>query len=413
MKTVWIINQYITTPEIEGDGYRHYYFAKELKDKGYDCVLITSSFSHLPFRHNKFVGLYKFVNKGVKTLILKGNKYGRSQGVGRILSWIIYSLNLLILPLIPKRKLPRPDVIVLSSLPLLPILNIVLFKAIFYPKVKIVFEIRDLWPLSAVDLGGYSKSNPFIRFLSYLEKLSYRKADLIISVLPRADLHIREVLGHGNFRYVWLTNGYSIPESKGKLELSEVLDVKIRDTDFNIGYAGTLVIANPLDTVIEVVGNHNDRSIHLYILGGGPERDRILKLSDNYDNVHVLDRIPKKYVPSFLEKMDLLFMGKGGKGSSIYKYGTSQLKTFDYFYARKPIIQALNSDENPVTYSGAGYVIEPENSQQLIERIDYFRKLSKAELDNYGSKGYDYLLENCTYRQISKRFKSELDSLFT
>lgn len=411
MKNIWIINQYITSPDIDGDGYRHYYIAKKLKEKGYDCTLITSSFSHAPYRHTKVKGLYKFVNKDIKTLVLRGNKYKKSHGKGRILSWILFSINLMILPFLSKSKASKPDVILLSSLPLLPIINIILFKKLFYPKTKLVFEIRDLWPMSAIEFGNYSEKNFFIKILAYLEKLAYRKSDLIISVIPRADLHIKEVLGHGNFNYEWITNGYKIPESNEIFDLNEVLDITIEPTNFNIGYAGTLVIANPLDTIIEVVGNHSNKKLQLYILGGGPERERIIAIAEQYDNVHVLNRIPKKYVSSFLSQMDVLFMGKGTKETKAYKFGTSQLKTFDYFFAKKPIIQALNSNENPVTYSGAGYVIEPENEEQLQEKLNYFLSLDQEKLREYGMNGYNYLLENSTYDIISNKLDNALSRL--
>ncbi|TMU55047.1 glycosyltransferase family 4 protein [Flagellimonas algicola] len=413
MKQVWIINQYITSPDIEGDGYRHYYVAKELAEKGYDTTLITSSFSHAPYRHTKIKGLYKLVNKDVRTLVLKGNKYGKSQGLGRIISWIVFVIQLMCLPLISRNKIPRPDIIVLSSLPLLPILNVILFKALFYRKVKIVFEIRDLWPLSAIELGNYSKRNAFIGFLSYLEKKAYQNADFIISVIPRADIHIKEVLTHEKFKFRWITNGFKIPSSSRKLELSDVCDTSINTNDFNIGYAGTLVVANPLDTIIQVVGNHENKQINLFILGGGPEKERIVKLGKDYPNIHVLDRIPKKYVQSFLSQMDLLFMGKGTKNTTIYKFGTSQLKTFDYFFAKKPIIQALNSSENPVTYSNSGYVVEPENDVELKEKIDYFIGMGKDGRNSYGNRGYEYLIANCTYKIIGERFAEVFDELMT
>jgi hypothetical protein len=102
--------------------------------------------------------------------------------------------------------------------------------------------------------------------------------------------------------------------------------------------------------------------------------------------------------------MDVLFMGKGTNKTNLYNYGTSQLKTFDYFYAKKPIIQALSSDENPVTYAHAGYVVPPEDEEKMIERIEYFRQLSPAEREEYGQRGYDYLLRNCTYEQITELY---------
>ncbi|MGB5553846.1 MAG: glycosyltransferase family 4 protein [Flavobacteriaceae bacterium] len=348
MKNIWFINQYITSPDIEGEGYRHYYIAKNMVKQGYNVTLFTSSFSHAPYRHNKIKGLYKFVDKEIKTLILRGNTYSNN-GIGRMMSWIWFCLGLFLVPFISRKKIKVPDVIVLSSIPILPILNIVLMKWLFYPKAKFVFEVRDIWPLTIVELGAYSEKNLFVRFLAYLERLSYKKADLIVSVIPKADRHIKTVLGHDNFKFEWITNGYEIPKGATNLNLKDVVDIDISPSTFNIGYAGTLVTANPLDTLIKVIGTHPDKRLQLYILGWGPEKEHIIEISKPYTNIHLMDRIPKDYVPEFLKRMDLLFMGKGTKETTIYKFGTSQLKTFDYFFAKKPIIQALNSHEDPVT----------------------------------------------------------------
>lgn len=410
-KNIWFINQYITTPEIEGEGYRHYYIAKYLKaGTDFTPLLITGSFAHAPYRHNRFWGVYKYVGHDVPTLILKVNKYRASGGIGRILNWVLFTLNLFLLPFLSKKKVPKPDVIILSSLPILPVLNLFFFK-LLYPRCKLVFEIRDLWPLSAIEFGGYGKGNLFIRFLEILEKWAYTNSDLIISVLPRADLHIQQILNHSNFNYQWITNGFSLSEDNSNINLEDVISTEIAKDDFKVAYAGTLVMANPLDTVIRVILKSQKKNLKLYILGGGPEKERLQQLANGSEKVIFIDKIPKRYVAAFLKKMDLLYMGKGFKNSKVYEYGTSQLKTFDYFNAKKPIIQALSSKENPVTYSGAGYVVEPENENQLMQKLVYFISLDEKKLREYGIKGYDYLMKNCTYEVISRKFHLALRTL--
>ena len=54
-------------------------------------------------------------------------------------------LNEDVIAFISKKKVPKPDVIILSSLPILPVINLMFFK-LLYPRCKLVFEIRDLWP---------------------------------------------------------------------------------------------------------------------------------------------------------------------------------------------------------------------------------------------------------------------------
>ena len=47
-----------------------------------------------------------------------------------------------------------------------------------------VYEIRDIWPQSLVDMGGISRLHPIYWHFRALERLAFRHADGIISVLP-------------------------------------------------------------------------------------------------------------------------------------------------------------------------------------------------------------------------------------
>ena len=91
--------------------------------------------------------------------------------------------------LFPKKKLDKPDIIIVSSISLLPILYAVFYK-ISHPKCKFILEIRDIWPLTLIEVGNYSRKNIFIRFLTWIEKLGYRKADYITSLLKGTNEHI-------------------------------------------------------------------------------------------------------------------------------------------------------------------------------------------------------------------------------
>ena len=46
IKTIWIINQYASTPETSMGG-RHYYLAKELSKRGYSVYVVAASYTHL------------------------------------------------------------------------------------------------------------------------------------------------------------------------------------------------------------------------------------------------------------------------------------------------------------------------------------------------------------------------------
>ena len=54
-----------------------------------------------------------------------------------------------------------------------------------------------------MELGGYSKKHPFIQIMQKAENDCYRYVDTVVSMLPKAEEHMREHgLGKGKFHYV-------------------------------------------------------------------------------------------------------------------------------------------------------------------------------------------------------------------
>ncbi len=400
-KNIWIINQYLTTPELNGDGYRHYYLAKEFKKKGFDTTLITSSFSHIPSKNISFKGLFKILDNDIRTLVIKGNRYSNSKGIYRVLSWFVFCFLLLF---IPKKKIPKPDYIVVSSMSLLPVLNVVYYFKKKYPKAKFILEIRDIWPLTIVELGGYSEKNIFVKFLAWVERLGYSNADHIVSVLINANIHIRNVLEHNEFKYSWISNGYYLDSSLGTENINKYLDDKIPKDKFIIGYAGTLGKANAMEFLVKAMQDLPN-NICLCILGGGNEKERLMKMT-NSKNIIFLDKVPKSQVLPFLNSCDLLYIG--WHNSKIYNYGISAQKTFDYMYSSKPILMSGDFLDNSISRGKCGFVIPAENTDEIKKSLVSISKMDKRELLELGDSGKAYLLENFTYDLLAKKYISEV-----
>ena len=71
----------------------------------------------------------------------------------------------------------KPDAILYSSPALVGFLG-VKYLSNEYPDARLVFEVRDIWPLTLVELGGYSPKHPFIRLLQWIEDKAYRDSDI-------------------------------------------------------------------------------------------------------------------------------------------------------------------------------------------------------------------------------------------
>lgn len=398
-KNVWLINQYLTTPELNGDGHRHYYLAKEWQKKGYDVTLITSSYSHIGKRDNHLKGFFKTFENEIRTVLIKGNKYNNTNGFSRMLSWVFFSLLLFFLP---TKKLPKPDIIIVSSISLLPILNVHLFFKRKFKKSKFILEIRDIWPLSIMEIGNYSSKNILIKFLSYVEKLGYRNADHIVSLLMDANIHIASVIGHSNFKYTWVSNGYKLEDESYYLPISDDLKNKIPLNKFIVGYAGALGAANAMETIIDVFKDIDNENIALCLLGSGNEKERLIERAQNSSKIFFFDAVNKNRVQSFLKECDILFFSS--KNLNIYKFGISANKTFDYMYAAKPIILSAPTKNNAIEIAGCGSVIPAENPIELKNRIlEYYNK-PLNERKSIGKKGKDFLISNFTYEILSQKY---------
>ena len=96
--------------------------------------------------------------------------YKKTYSIRRVLSWLDFELKTLLLR---KSALIDADYVIASSLSILSIIGYIYSRRL---AAKFVFEVRDIWPLTLVDEGGFSQNNPIIRLLGYLEKFGYEKS---------------------------------------------------------------------------------------------------------------------------------------------------------------------------------------------------------------------------------------------
>ena len=150
---------------------RHFYISKHLVDLGHDVKVYLSDSNH---QLSKMPASYVDMQDGVEVEWIKTLKYQKAYGIKRILSWFDFEWKL---RKRLKRITKRPDVVIVSSLSLLSILNGIWLKKKY--TCKLIFEVRDIWPLVLTRISSISEYNPFYMFLARIEKKGYQKSDLI------------------------------------------------------------------------------------------------------------------------------------------------------------------------------------------------------------------------------------------
>jgi glycosyltransferase involved in cell wall biosynthesis len=397
---IWIINQYAGSP-LHGMNFRSYYLGKELLKDDYEVTIFSGSFSHLFSSPPQVSSMFtKELIDGMNYIWIKLPHYGTSKSFKRLFSMLVFSFKLLFFN---PFSLKKPDVIIISSLSLFPILNAYLWSKIL--KTKLIFEVRDIWPLTLVELGNVSPYNPLVLFLSLLEKFGYKKADYVVSLLPKAKEHmITRGLSAHKFRYI--PNGINLEELQNPQPLQKEVIRQIPRDKFIVGYAGTLGIANALEYFLDaahLLQKHSN--IHFVLVGNGSEKEHLITYAKKYNlkNITFIEAIAKKQIQTMLQYFTICYIG--WHHYPLYRFGISANKLYDYMYAQKPIIHSVDAGNNPVEEAECGITVAPEAPQEIADAVMKLYHLTQKERDVLGSKAKAYVLQYHSYAALADKYK--------
>lgn len=403
-KTIWIINQYASTPET-GAGGRPYYFAKSLAKLGYNVYLVGAAFTHLLREPPVFEKNFKVeeVEENFNFVWVKMPPYAEAHSKKRIANWFSFAWKITKL----KDLLPKPNVILYSSPSLVGYLGAE--KLAKDLSVPLAFEVRDIWPLTLCEIGGYSESHPFIRLLQWIEDRAYKNADYVLSNLKNSYEHM-QARGMKPEKFAWVPNGFLKEEVEGATALEQQTLDQLPKDKFIVGYAGTLGIANALDFFIKAASQLKEYpDIAFVLVGQGKLKSALQKqVTDlNLNNVYFVDPIPKKQVQSLLRLFDVCYIGL--TKDPLFRFGVSPNKLFDYLYAGKPILYAIDSGRyTPVADANAGIQVEPENDQQIVQAVLKFYQMAPEERRVIGDNGHQEAIHSYEYGSLTQKLASIL-----
>ncbi|WP_347175230.1 glycosyltransferase family 4 protein [Polaribacter uvawellassae] len=398
-KIIWVLNMTAGKPD-SGWGERHYYFSKYWIKKGYDIKIVSGSYNHLfhnqPKTNPKENFTYEKVEDGITFCWVKIPKYDGGS-IFKLWSMIVFAYRILFLSI---KKLGKPEIILVSSMPIFPILSGWYLKKKHKAK-QLIFEIRDLWPLTPMYLKGYSKYHPMVLVMAWVEKFGYKKADKIVSLLPNAGSYINKI-SKDESKLHWIPNG--IDET---LLVHENLPIevvnKLPKDKFIIGYTGTMGMANALEYLIEAsIFLKNNDDIHFVLVGDGYLKQELQENVKGNKNITFISKINKNQVQQMLSNFDVCFVGRNK--TPLFDYGVSSNKFFDYMLAKKPIISSSNKIKDPVELSGCGYVVEPESSNAIVKSIIQLQNMLPKERNDIGIKGYDYVKKFHNFDYLSSLY---------
>ena len=304
--------------------------------------------------------------------------------------------------------LPRPDVYVIVSPPLL-----LGAAAWMTGKIKgrpFVFHVQDLQPDAAAGLGML-KSGTLIRALRRLEAFAYETAARVSGITPGM-IQAFQRKGVPPSKCVLFPNGVVLPELAEARRGAFRSRHGIADDAFVVLYSGNLGVKQGLDILVQAAALLRHSHVRIVICGEGAQRDHIAALVQQrgLENVIMLPLQSADAYHEMLVDADICVIAQQA-GSGGFFFPSKLLTTLAW---RKPVLTVAGRDSELVRALEEGRFgvnVEPERADIVAQTIERLSR-DPERLRDYAAAGRSYV-ERFEMSRVLDRFIAELEGLVT
>lgn len=297
------LHQFFATRESSLGLIRSYEFARRWVEQGHEVTVITSA-SRLPAEYSE--SLYgEGVIDGIRVRSVRvayDNRFGTLRRLWSFLTFMFGATRLAL-------TAGPHDVVFATSTPLT--VGIPGWITAWRRRVPFVFEVRDLWPEAAIQMGAISRYGIIGRVAKAAERFLYRHASYVIGLSPGM---VEGILAEGKplSQVAMVPNSSDLDLfSPGPKDDELVKRYGLGDR-FVVGYAGAIGPSNAVeDNVPEaahVLAEAGRSDIVFLIAGDGKSLDELKRRCEGLDNVIFTGSMPKAEVPRFTRTADTLMV---------------------------------------------------------------------------------------------------------
>lgn len=295
------------------------------------------------------------------------------------------------------------DVIIVTSPPLF--VGITAYILAKFNRLPIVFEVRDLWPESAIDTGVL-KNKLIIKFAYWFEKFIYKKAKLINVLTPAFEKKLINEKNISKNKVIFIPNAADFSLAEKVMENFNSKEFRIQqkiDDKFVITYVGAHGVANHLIQLIDAAEELKDTNVLFQLIGSGMKKNELIKEVEKRQlkNIKFVDPVPKEEVFKYILASDMgaSVLKKVDTFKTIYSN-----KTFDYMSCKTPILLAIDGvSRELVEKANCGFYVEPENTESIKDGILKALR-NKKDLETKGVNGYDYAKKHFDRNLLAKNY---------
>lgn len=238
-------------------------------------------------------------------------------------------------------------------------------------RIPLVFEVRDLWPESAIALGELRNPRA-ISWATRLEEACYHHArQIVVTTYEMVDYLSQRGLSTGKISVI--RNGANTdlfqfdPDARRRMRH----ELQLQDK-FVVVYAGLLGVAQGLHAVLEAAHDlmHQAANVQFLLIGDGPVKAKLQEQAQDLKltNTIFLPAQPRETIPGYLSAGDAALIPLTRRRL----IGALPSKMFDAMACQRPVILSADGEACQILQEAeAGLVIPPEDPTALAEAILY------------------------------------------
>ena len=380
-----IFYQYFGTPKGRWST-RIYELSKRWIKSGYNVTVVTSPYEKSDITCKKKVE--RQTVDGIDLIVINFPDSNRFPVIKRIMNFMIFSLMSVWFAL---RE--HYDIIISSSGPITVGLPALIAK--WFRRKKYIFEVRDLWPQGAVELGILK--NKFLISIAYLfEKLCYRNSECVIAASRGMKDNITE--RYPELKVEIISNAADI-ELFGRFSDHNYLPEWVGEKKIILHFGSMGLIHNCMQLIDGVIDlkKRGRNDFWVIFIGEGTERKDMEKkvLEYGLTNVKFLGLMPKNDLVKWVVNSDATVLTTL---DNPVQNTCSPNKIFDSFAAGVPVIQTTTGwIKELIDNEKCGINVKPNDAESMAEGI--LKIIDDVDLRNelaYNAKrvAYEYFDRN-------------------
>ncbi|MDZ7775711.1 MAG: glycosyltransferase family 4 protein [Bacteroidales bacterium] len=407
---ILLIHQYFLEQDDSG-GSRFNEMTRTWSEQGHDITVLAGMIhANSSEKRKEYKGKY-FVRKnhdGIEVWRCHVSESYNKNFLGRFWGYLSFVFSALWAGLFKVKG--KYDLVLATSPPLF--IGIPAYLLSRLKRIPLVFEVRDLWPESAID-SGIVTNKYLIKASYWFEAFIYKKAVLINVLTPAFRKILIEKKRVLQDKVILIPNASDFSLSDKILfgfDRNKFRKDNHLDNHFVITYVGAHGLANHLIQILDTAELLKDTNVLFQLIGDGMQKKYLMEEATNrkLENVKFVDPVPKSEVFKYIMASD---MGTSVlKKTDTYKTIYSN-KTFDYMACKTPILMVIDGvSRELVEEANCGAYAEPENPADIAAIIRQY--LTKPELlRTQGENGYKYAKNHFDREKLANKYLKHLEQV--